>query len=996
MKKNVLLAVLCGCFLTLKAQQQSVFMCKDNNEAASRWVNETLGRMNLKEKVGQLMVYTISPFGDAKTKKRAQEVIKKYKIGGVLYYKGTIEGQANLTNYMQALSTIPLMVTFDGEWGLAMRLQDAPDYPKAAALGCIQNNELLFEYGQEVARQFKELGVHVNFAPVADVNTNPKNPVIHHRSFGEDPKKVAEKVVAYARGLESAGILSVTKHFPGHGDTDTDSHLSAPWVSYPRAHLDTVELHPFKTAIDAGLGGVMVGHLKVTALESDRSIVSSLSHNIITKLLKEELGFKGLVFTDAMEMKGVCDIPQCNAKAVKAGNDMILVSKDIETAQREILDAVKQGEISEEEIDEKCRKILTYKYMMGLDNRPVSINPNTIKEQINTPTARSLETRLRQEAVTVLGNHGNVLPLEAVEGGIAVLNVGEAGSSIPFIETMQKFATVTTFQLSKDTPEAQCNSIKTELSKYRRVVIAYTGSDKNTQEYEGFLNNLDLPRSSVVYVFFTSYRAAVQLVTAQRKSSATVLAHSGQTDIQQHVANVLFAKAPANGKTSMSIGDLYQRDEGVTITTDMLPQSTPEDLGLKSYIFNKGVDSLLRTAVAEKVFPGCQVLLLKGGRVVYEKAMGTHTYQGTTLVRSTDLFDLAELTQTTGTLLAIMKLFDEGKLALNDKVSTYLPFLRSTNKKDITIRELLLHQSGLQPYMRFSKGLIDQRSVPGPFMQGFVDDWHYTRVGYYTYACATFKFKAGLVAENYMPSHTLHMADGMWLSNDFKANMMSTFDKSQLGKKNYVYCSDAFILLQQVVEKLVDDSIDHYLEQTFYQPMGLVRTKYLPLRFFDKDEIMPTVANDYLRRQDLHGHVHDESAACLGGVSGNAGLFSTANEVGQVYQMLLNGGVLHGKRYFSEETCALFTTEQSTLSRRGLGFDKPDKQDAIANPCAPSAPAEVYGHTGFTGTCAWVDPTRQLVYVFLSNSVCPDVWNDKLVTMKLREQIQELIYKSME
>ena len=387
--------------------------------------------------------------------------------------------------------------------------------------------------------------------------------------------------------------------------------------------------------------------------------------------------------------------------------------------------------------------------------------------------------------------------------------------------------------------------------------------------------------------------------------------------------------------------------------------------------------------------------LLKDGQTVYDKCFGIHSDKDTTAVRPTDLFDLASLTKTTATLLAVMKLYDGGKLKLTDKVSQYLPFLRSTNKKNITIKDLLFHESGLPPYIRFYLEVIDPNSVHGPYAQSWVDEWHRTRVSEHSYYCSDFKFKKGLVSEKESSVYNLHVADKMWLNKSFKNTILQKIARCEMDSKRYVYSDLGFILLQQVVESIVKLPMDLYLAKEFYAPMGLQRTMYLPLQKYSKEEIMPTAANDFLRRQDLCGYVHDEAAACMGGISGNAGLFSTASEVAKIYQMILNGGEWNGKRYLSEATCRLFTTETSAISRRGLGFDKPNLKDLKNSPCAASATAAVYGHTGFTGTCAWVDPEHGTVYVFLSNRLCPNVWNTKLGEMNIRTDIQEAIYKSL-
>ena len=596
----------------------------------------------------------------------------------------------------------------------------------------------------------------------------------------------------------------------------------------------------------------------------------------------------------------------------------------------------------------------------------------------------------------MLGNHFGVLPLTPVgDTPIALLSVVEGKDSI-FIAEMKKLSPVPVecFHLAKEMSGDEHRELARKLANYRRVVISISGKDTDALAYADFLAGLNLP-APVVYAFFTSYRAMQPLVPALNQASAVVLGHSSEADIQQYVAGVLFAKVPAQGKLSMSIGNLYQAGEGSVITPGMKPgRIIPEDLGMKSNELHR-IDAIVKGGLAAGSYPGCQVLVLKDGQTVYDKCFGTHSDKDTTAVRPTDMFDLASLTKTTATLLAVMKLYDTGKLKLTDKASQYLPILRNTNKKNITIKDLLLHESGLPPYIRFYLEAIDPNSVHGPYAQSWVDEWHRTQVSEHSYYCSNFKFKKGLVAEKESSTYNLHVADKMWLNKNFKNTILQKIARCDMDSKRYVYSDLGFILLQQVVEAIVKLPMDLYLAKEFYAPMGLQRTMYLPLLRYSKQEIMPTAANDFLRRQDLCGYVHDETAACMGGISGNAGLFSTATEVAKIYQMMLNGGEWNGKRYLSEATCRLFTTEASAISRRGLGFDKPNLKDLKNSPCAPSAIGAVYGHTGFTGTCAWVDPEHGTVYVFLSNRLCPNVWNTKLTEMNIRTNIQEAIYKSL-
>ncbi len=976
----------------LCAQQKVPLLPSVPDAQCRQWVDSVCARLSLQEKVGQLLVATFPARENKENRKQIKELVKKYKIGGLLFAEGTPEEQAILTNLAQKNSKVPLMVTFDGEWGLSMRLKGTPDYPRNAALGCITDNGLLEAYGREVARQFQTLGVKVNFAPVADANTNPLNPVIHMRSFGEDPGRVAGKVVAYCRGLESGGVLSVTKHFPGHGDTDSDSHKALPVLRHDRARIDSVELLPFKAAIQAGMGGVMVGHLQVPVLEPDEKLPSSLSHKVVTGLLKEELGFGGLIFTDALDMKGVSGINRPVVKAFKAGNDMLLVQYDTRGAAEELLEALHDGTLTREEIDARCRRVLACKYYLGLRGKQPALQVSGMSHRIYTEEAGQLAAKLRRAAVTVLNNYFNVLPLSAENGGIAVLSMGEDKNDSAFAAVMAAQG-ATLYRLPWRAGEEARAELKEQLSSFRRVVVSIAGVEYIGDDDVAFLAGLDLP-APLIYACFTSYRTLMLLEPALAKASAVVLAHSDEADLQQHVGDVLLGKAEANGRLSMRIGRLFPAGVGCDIRPGMEATAVPDDYGMKSYVLQR-IDGIARKGVEAGAYPGCRILVLKDGHTVYDKGFGVHSPEDTTSVRATDLFDLSSLTKTTATLLAVMKLYDEGKLKLDDKVSQYLPSLRRTNKRNITIRELLLHESGLPPYIRFYLDAIDPESVHGPYSQKWEDRWHRTRVGEFSYYCSDFKFKKGTVSGKESDVYALPIADGMWMNRNFKDAILRKIASCELDAKRYVYSDLGFIWLQQVVEGITHLPMDLYLAKEFYAPMGLRRTLFRPLEEFTKAEIMPTAFNDFLRRQDLCGYVHDEAAACMGGVAGHAGLFSTAAEVAKIYLMLLNGGVLDGKRYLSEETCRLFTTGKSLTSRRGLGFDRPDVDIVKRSPCAPSAPESVYGHTGFTGTCVWTDPESKTVYVFLSNRLCPNVWNTKLGDMHIQKDIQELIFESM-
>lgn len=496
------------------------------------WVDSVLDRLSLKERVGQLFIYTIAPHQDKSNRELLRKVIEDYKVGGLLFSGGLMQNQVVLTNEAQRMADIPLLITFDGEWGLSMRLRDTPAFPKNMVLGCIQNDSLLYEYGCEMARQCKELGVQVNFAPVADVNINPKNPVINTRSFGEDPVNVANKVIAYARGLEDGGVLSVAKHFPGHGDTDVDSHKALPVLTFTRERLDSVELYPFKKVIEEGLGGIMVGHLEVPAFEKEPGLPSSLSRKVVYDLLMRELKFRGLVFTDALAMKGVSNNGSLCLKALKAGHDLLLVPRRIKEEVAAVLAAVKRGELSEQAIEEKCRKVLTYKYALGLNKKPM-VRLSGLDMRINTPYTRDLIRRLNAAAITVLSNPTEVLPLDPDIKDVAVLNVGTAAEIQPFIKQLSEYTHPVEFRLEKDLSGAGRKALRDKLSKYKRILVCVT--EQRLAAYQSFFAEFT-PDTPVVYVFFIPGKQLLQIHQGISASKAVVLAHSSDDEVQRQVA----------------------------------------------------------------------------------------------------------------------------------------------------------------------------------------------------------------------------------------------------------------------------------------------------------------------------------------------------------------------------------------------------------------------------------------------------------------------------
>lgn len=997
MKKSLMFLLL-FCFGRVVCGQTVTPLLIDKAEQdphCRHWVDSVMSELSLKEKVGQLFIYTIAPLDTKANQALLREAVDTYKVGGLLFSGGEMQTQVALTNRAQRMARLPLMITFDGEWGPAMRLRGTPDFPRNMVLGCIQDNRLIYEYGREMARLCRELGVQVNFAPVADVNINPKNPVINNRSFGEDPARVSDKVIAYATGLESGRVLSVCKHFPGHGDTEVDSHKALPVLPFTRARLDSVELYPFKEGIRAGLSGMMVGHLQVPAIEPQGGLPSSLSSKVVRDLLTEELGFNGLIFTDALAMKGVAGYSKLSLLALKAGNDMVLAPRNLKVEVPAVVAAVERGELSPEELDRKCRKVLTYKYLLGLSVKP-EIRLSGLDTRVNAPQTRDLIHRLNMAAITVLNNKEDILPLHPDKElpPLALIEVGSAGETDALAAQLRKYASVKRFRLHKGMTAVQGNALRDSLTAYRRVIVAV--SDQKLAPYQPFFAGLAVDKEAppAIYLFFTPGKAMLQIQRAVSAAQAVVLAHSAGKYVQRQVADILFARASADGCLSAAIGSLFPTGAGVTITPRTPFHFRPEEYGMSSAAFTR-IDSIARMGIKEGAYPGCQILVMKSGNVLYDRCFGTHAGKGTAPVQPTDLYDIASLSKTTGTLLAMMKLYDGGRYNLSDRISDHLTWLQGSNKKNITLRDILFHQSGLPAGMVLYSEAIDKESYTGRLFASRRDAQHPLRLGANTWANPHFRFLPGMTSGVRTPECTLQVCDSLWLNKSFLTVLQQKIIDVPLGARQYRYSDIGFILLRFLVEKLAGMPMNEYLAKEFYEPMGLERTLYLPLQRIPKAEIVPSTNDRFLRKSVLQGFVHDECAAFQGGVGGNAGLFSNAREVGRIYQMLLNGGEWEGRRYLSSETCKRFTTEVSKISRRGLGFDKPDKKTPSRSPCAKSAPVSVYGHTGFTGTAAWADPDNELVYVFLSNRTYPNANNRKLMELDIRPQIQEAIYSSL-
>ena len=992
MRKILTMLFCCVCLLTAKAQTIPNLYRNVDQTKMNHWVDSVFDSMTYDERIGQLFMVIADPKSDNRNMQRLMRYVNEIKIGGILFHKGNPVTQAEVTNRLQKASRVPMFVSLDGEWGLSMRLSGTTRFPKNMMLGAIEDNRLITEYGKEVARQCKEMGIQINFAPDIDVNSNTDNPIIGLRSFGENPQAVAEKGLAYARGLEGEGIISVSKHFPGHGDTAEDSHNTLPSVHHDLARLDSVELYPFKRYIYDGYAGVMTGHLYVPALDKTRNLPSSFSRPIVTGLLKDKLGFRGLCFTDALAMKGATTSKSDNpsVKALLAGNDILLAPAPINdfTAVKEAID---EGILNIEEVEAKCIKILQYKYITGLNNyKPIEIKG--LSERLNSPHGEWLAAKLNAEAITLLKNEADFIPLKQLDKKkIAALSIGSPVGN-DFQKMLSRYDSVANFSISRSSTAAQVQQVYKQLEKYDVIIC----SIHTVRIPESQLLRQLATKKELVYAFFTLPYFCKDYKNSIQKAKAVVMGYEATPLAQEYAAQLIFGGIAAKGKLPVTIPGLYYAGTGLFTEKTRLGYHEPEEVGANP-IRLEVIDSIVEEGLEENAYPGCQVLVAKDGMVIYDKSFGYFDYSQSQPVQENSVYDLASASKAAGTLLAVMKAYDEKKFTLNSKISEYIPELKGSNKKDLNIKEMLYHQSGVVSTINFYLDAIDKDSYKGSLYSREKNATHPVRFDAKTFVRNDFKYLPDLVSDKKKPGFTTEVARNFYLHDSFKDSIIQDIKDSRLGTRGkYVYSCVNFIMLKMMVENLMKQPMDQLLHNNFYSRLGAHHTTYNPLKVMDTLQIVPTEDDRFVRRQLVRGYVHDEAAAFQGGVSGNAGLFSNANDLAKVLQLFLNQGKYGNEQYLSTETCRLFTQSKSPTSRRGLGFDKPAVGTHKGSPCGSLTPPSVYGHTGFTGTCFWVDPDNQLLYIFLCNRVNPSRANSKLGALDIRTRIQDAIYKAID
>ena len=910
------------------------------------WVDSTMNRMTLREKIGQMfVVWTLTPYlaDDSPRWQKLSHYANETKVGGFYFSTGDIYNFPVLANKLQKLADTPLLMSVDFEWGAGMRINQATTFPRAMAVGATRDTSLAYRMGLAIARESRALGVHQNYSPDVDVNNNPKNPVINTRSFGEDPKLVAEFGRAFIRGTQEGNLIATVKHFPGHGDTDKDTHLDIPFMNFSRSRFDSIELVPFKDAIQSGVQSVMIGHIHAKAFDSDDSLPATVSENVVTKLLKEELGFKGMIVTDAMAMKGMTKLfnpGEAAVHSIKAGVDVILMSPNTDEAVDSLVAAVNRGELSVQRIDESVRKILMYKEMAGLDKHRF-VDVDSVSAAVATRPNLDLAKEIARKSITVLGNGSKILPLTNLNGRkILMLVFSDFENPDANRNLYDQLRSRNRMDLQIIDPRSNQMEFDEMMAKVKKsdMIICQFNYQMRSGEMTGFL-----PKkvSDAVAEIIGTKKPVIGISTGNPyinmdlpAMDAFVEAYSPSAVSEEAAAEVLFGEQPAKGKLPITIPGKYRFGEGDSYNALYVRNGKPADVGFDPVRLAK-VDTIITSAVADSAFPGAVLLVAKDGVIVHEKAYGRFTYDPSSEHVPVDaMFDLASVTKVIATTSAMMRLVDEKKISLHDPVVKYIPQFGQKGKEKITIYNLMVHNSGLPAWIKFYEFCDSPQCV--------LDSIFATPLQYRT-------------------------------------------------GDTTIYSDLGLITIGKVIEKITGTTLDNYVDSVFFKPLGMKSTMYNPPADL-LDRIVPTEVDSFWKKTYLpvHGRVHDENAATLGGVSGHAGLFSTAGDLVKILQMELNGGEYGGKRYLQSETIKKFTTRQSPRSTRGIGWDTRNPDDGFEGKY-PSL--KTFRHTGFTGTSVVIDPEKKLIVIFLTNRVYPTRANSKL--FRVRPAVHNAVYEAL-
>ncbi|MDR0814801.1 MAG: serine hydrolase [Bacteroidales bacterium] len=965
----------------------------------SPWVDSVFNSLTFEQRIGQLLMVAAYSNKDRKHVDRISDYIAQYHIGGLVFFQGGPLRQAQLTNLYQNLSQTPLLIAMDAEWGLGMRLDSCIAFPRQMPLGAVQNVDLIYKMGQEIGIQLKRMGVHLNFAPVVDINNQPANPVIGIRSFGEDSAEVSRRSSCYMKGLQGERILAAAKHFPGHGNTTVDSHQALPVITGTYEALNGLEWAPYKHLMQQGLTGVLAGHLSVPALDSTQNLASSLSRRVMTDILRDSLHFQGLIYTDALNMRGVSKFfpsGEVEVKALEAGADVLLMPDDVPRAIAAIIAAVDSGRVSREQIELSCRRILAAKQWCGLDNcQPVETAG--LSAFVNRPEADLLNRQLIAASLTVVQNNSHILPLAHLDRAKTAVLI--TGQQLPthFLMSIKKYEELDYYFLDEKTTAVQEKQIEETLNAYTRVIVGIHNTKYHVDRYSGiaprvfsFVDRISEKTDVILCLFAPPY--ALSNFDNRDKMKGIVVAYQDSPLVQDYTAQLLYGGIGAKGSLPVSIDSACRRRSGIATAGDLrLRYSIPEEAGFASRRL-LSIDTMVMNAIDSGAMPGCQILVARNGIVFFHREYGDTRYDRAEPVRAEHIYDLASVTKVSAALPSVMLLLDQDEIKLRDHLEKHIPFAEKYETNKITLMDLLTHQAKLPAFIPFYMNVMQAADTAETLVSPIKNAQHPIRLSAHSWLNNHRKYKDGYFTAEADSLHHFKTAEGLFVMDSYRDTIFNRIKQTPLlPKKQYLYSDLGFILLTELIEQKSGIGLDEFVARNFYRRLGATTLGYRPLERFSAGRVIPTANDTIFRNQWLQGYVHDENASLMGGVSGHAGLYSNANDLAKLMQMYLNKGTYGGERFIEERTIEEFTECQFCRqgNRRGIGFDKPEPDPHKPSPAAKNASPESFGHSGFTGTYVWMDPNSGLLFIFLSNRVCPDAGNSKLVTSNLRTRIYE-------
>ncbi len=948
MKKVLTVLVMLMSFCAVLAQDKKM-----------QWVDSVFQTLNTREKIAQLFIVSASSYYEAGELEELENQIKDNHPGGILITGGGPIGTVNLINKLQGLSNTPLLVIVDAETGPGKTLDSLMTFPTPLALGAIADDSLIYALGVEVARQMKALGMHINLGPNADIDVSMGRPESY---YGTNKYNVARKSISMMRGLQNNGVIACAKHTARVVDREKDDD---PLPDFANNRLDTLTFFPYLQLIKQGVGGILTTDLHFTTEDKKKPIPASISQLFINDILKNKIGFEGITLTDIPyfhELAGKSKV-ESEKLAFEVGNDLLLNPYHLNGAIRRIESSIKRNIVLRLRLEVSVKKILGVKYDVLQTSYEKPSNDHLIS-RINSPTANILNYQLTNASITIARNESGLVPIHDLDDKkFASVSFGK-GNVAEFENYLDKYAHFDHFKVVHIDDTLQLSD---KLAAHDIVVVSlHSLGELNSSSLMNWINGMGEKKELIICSFGNPYD-----LNALSKPTTLAIAYTDNSFAPMIMAQTIFGVQQGKGTTPLSISHLFI--EGISHpleTINRLSYGIPEMMGMESEVLNK-IEKIVAEALDSGATPGCNIVIARKGMVVYDKSFGWKTYDKLEPVTPNTIYDLASITKVAATLQTVMFLHEKKMIDINKKVSAYLPELKGTNKENFTFKDILTHQAGLWPYLPFwQQTMKDSTLLPEYYSYSMNDSFPYP------------------------------VARDLFATKSMKDSLWQWIIKSKIREKkpktpfDYTYSDMGFYIMQHVAEKLLNQPMQDFLSQNIYEPIGATTTGFLPLQRFPENQIAPTEVDKQFRGSKLVGYVHDQGAAMHGGVAGHAGLFSNANDLAKMGQMWLQKGNYGGIQYFRPETLELFTNKQYELNRRGLGWDKPTVSD-WNGPTSLYASRQTFGHTGFTGTAIWVDPQFELVFVFLSNRVHPDMLNAKLLSANIRPRIQDVIYQSI-